>query len=44
MSLTVGMLAAVLESRRSGQGQVVEASILDGALGADEARATLARR
>jgi alpha-methylacyl-CoA racemase len=32
MLLTVGVLAAMLEARTSGQGQVVETSILDGAL------------
>jgi alpha-methylacyl-CoA racemase len=32
MLLTVGVLSAVIEARRSGHGQVVETSILDGAL------------
>jgi alpha-methylacyl-CoA racemase len=32
MLLTVGMLSAVVEARRSGQGQIVETSILDGTL------------
>jgi alpha-methylacyl-CoA racemase len=32
MSLTVGILSGLLESRKSNHGQVVEASILDGAL------------